>query len=268
MCLFPSINNFSTFSFLLKLVMPKDSARSHYYLRSLLSGVGSDVDHRSSVFGDREITTFFKLYRHSFKRQLVFPKQFKQADGKLGANESVISNVLDLGAGDKFLKDSFEKLGIEYTSLDLPECNFENDTFPLPSNKYDCVISLAVLEHLRDPSNFLLEIRRVLKSGGVLWLSTPNWQHCSRTFYDDYTHVSPYTPNSLRALLKDFGLEDTHVYPNLRCKPIFSYTGHAPFFRAKWFLPFKGSSRLPVPGFLKGRAVGIFSLSINPENLP
>jgi 2-polyprenyl-3-methyl-5-hydroxy-6-metoxy-1,4-benzoquinol methylase len=247
--------------------MSKYSARSHYYLKSLLRGGVANFDKLRAKVGDREIATFLYLYSYSFNRQLILPEQLQQANFELARDASTISNVLDLGAGDMFLKESIEKLGISYTSLDLPECNFETDAFPLPSNQYDCVFSLAVLEHLRDPSNFLLEIRRVLKSGGVLWLSTPNWHYCSDTFYDDYTHVSPYTPKSLHTLLKDFGFDDTHIYPNLRCKPITSYIGYAPFFRAKWLRPFKGSSNFLVPEFLKGKAVGIFSLSINPERL-
>ena len=52
---------------------------------------------------------------------------------------------------------------------------FENNTF-------DVIISLAVIEHLDDPSIFLREIYRVLKNNGILFLSTPNWHYSKENF--------------------------------------------------------------------------------------
>ena len=62
------------------------------------------------------------------------------------------------------------------------------------------MISLAVLEHLQNPDIFLSESRRVLKKEAYLFLSTPNWKYCVNTFYDDPTHVKPYTPESMNLL--------------------------------------------------------------------
>ena len=123
---------------------------------------------------------------------------------------------------------------------------------------------MAVIEHLRDPSNFLNESMRVLKPGGFIWLSTPNWQHCFKSFYNDYTHVMPYTPVSLVRLLADFGFVNPVAFPNLRCKPNWCYVGPFPYSRAKYIFPFSGHSRFPVPSFLKGKSTGIFALARKP----
>ena len=39
---------------------------------------------------------------------------------------------------------------------------------------FDCVIAAEVIEHVYDTDFFLQEIKRVLKAGGILVLSTPN----------------------------------------------------------------------------------------------
>jgi len=48
------------------------------------------------------------------------------------------------------------------------------DRIPLEDETIDCVTMLAVLEHLSDSKRVLFECHRILKSGGVLILTTPS----------------------------------------------------------------------------------------------
>jgi len=43
-----------------------------------------------------------------------------------------------------------------------------------PEKKFDAVVSVETIEHLPEPEKFLQEIKRVLKPGGVLIITTPN----------------------------------------------------------------------------------------------
>ena len=45
---------------------------------------------------------------------------------------------------------------------------------PLPDKAFDTVVSFETLEHVAEDEAFVAEIRRVLRSGGALLLSTPN----------------------------------------------------------------------------------------------
>ena len=169
-------------------------------------------------------------------------------------------NILDVGSGDKFLKESLEKNNCNYFSLDIDDLNFEKDNFSFEKEKFDIVICLAVIEHLSDPSIFLNEIKRVLKKNRYLYISTPNWIYCKNDFYNDPTHKKPYTPSSLENILEINNFNNIKTFPNLRCKPKWWYTGKFRFFKAKYFLPFAKRNSF-IPEFMSGKAKGIFALS-------
>jgi len=172
------------------------------------------------------------------------------------------SNILDLGSGDKFLMNEFKKRGISYFSLDIKDLDFEKDKFSFESNKFDLVISLAVLEHLKNPDLFLEESRRVLKNESYLFLSTPNWKYSKDIFYDDVTHVKPYSPESLNEILCIKNFKDVKIMPNLRCKSKWWYEGRFRFFKANYLVPFTNNGKF-IPKFLKGKSRGMFAIARN-----
>jgi SAM-dependent methyltransferase len=172
---------------------------------------------------------------------------------------------LDLGCGDRYLQTAVNEHGLDYKGLDIDTVDFECEPLPLASGSVDCAVSLAVIEHLRDPSYFMSEVFRCLKPGGVVYLCTPNFQYCFRNFYDDPTHVRPYTPASLERLLSLYRFERVNTFPGLRCKPAWWYQGKWRFWRASFLLPFKGNISW-APGFLKGHATSIFAMGFKPES--
>jgi SAM-dependent methyltransferase len=58
--------------------------------------------------------------------------------------------------------------------LDAHRVDVSNEKLPFEDEKFDLVYCLETLEHLTNPDNAISEIRRVLKGGGALVLSTPN----------------------------------------------------------------------------------------------
>lgn len=59
--------------------------------------------------------------------------------------------------------------------LKILKCDLENGRLPLPNDSIDLLLFTEVIEHLsRNASEILTECRRVLKTGGVLVLTTPN----------------------------------------------------------------------------------------------
>jgi 2-polyprenyl-3-methyl-5-hydroxy-6-metoxy-1,4-benzoquinol methylase len=167
--------------------------------------------------------------------------------------------VLDVGCGDKFLKMPFENKGFLYEGIDIDTIDFNNDQFLFADNSFDIVVSLAVIEHIKNAENFLNEINRILKKGGFVFFSTPNWFYAFKNFYDDYTHIRPYTKKSLLRILSDFNFVDIHIVPGLRNKYFWQYTMPFAEFFAR-ILPFTGDAKF-IPSFLKGKATSLFALA-------
>ena len=80
-------------------------------------------------------------------------------------------------------------------------CNIENEVLPFPDNTFDFIYNKSILEHVNNTDNFIAECYRVLKPGGTFIGLTPDWKSCRDIFWDDYTHVKPFTRKGLRDAL-------------------------------------------------------------------
>jgi SAM-dependent methyltransferase len=75
------------------------------------------------------------------------------------------------------------------------------DDMPFADNSKDFIIAAHILEHTLDPIATLKEWKRVLKTGGIMYMTLPNHEVLPSMIID-YTHVHAYTPPSLCNLLK------------------------------------------------------------------
>lgn len=192
------------------------------------------------MMGSREIKTLEKIFSISYSDNIEF-------SGK---------KILDLGAGDEFLRIPIAARNGDYMPLDIDQINFDVDPLPYANGSIDIVISLAVIEHINNIDHFLTEIRRVLKSGGILYLTTPNFKYCYKTFYNDPTHVRPFTEVSLLKLIEIYSFRKPFIYPALRCKPGFMYKRKRAFFKAAW-IPFVKKPFINCPEIFYGRATSL-----------
>ena len=131
--------------------------------------------------------------------------------------------LLDAGCGRGEMLNAFASVGLECRGCDLEappvgtlaceiaELDFAIDRFPYETGTFDVVLAKSVLEHIDHPRNFLAEIYRVLKPGGMLILLTPEWHSQWRVFYEDPTHVHPYVCLGVERLLKLHGFADVSV---------------------------------------------------------
>lgn len=111
------------------------------------------------------------------------------------------SPVLEVGCG----RGAFQDLVARYVGVDLsarvgqylrqPFCCASATALPFHDNCFAAVWSIHVLEHVPDPESALLEMRRVLKPGGLLFLS-PAW-YCRSWAAQGYP-VRPYSDLDLK----------------------------------------------------------------------
>lgn len=98
---------------------------------------------------------------------------------KYNKNKDKKIKVIDIGAGDQFLRDRLPEK-VRYISLDIDEnskpdivCDL-NKRLPIKNNSYDFVICTEVLEHTLYPRKIIKEIKRITKQDGFIIITLPN----------------------------------------------------------------------------------------------
>ena len=107
---------------------------------------------------------------------------------------------------DPTYEEFFKANGISFAEIDITAAQFL-----FPADSFDVVICSHIFEHLPEPFHALGEIHRILKKGGVLFIMVPDWQKHFREFYNDPTHIHPYTKQGLARALERAEFESITV---------------------------------------------------------
>ena len=172
--------------------------------------------------------------------------------------------ILDLGSGDGAFVEVCKKQKIEAFALDAysHEINFENDKIPFDDEFFDFVSLTSLIEHIFNPKIILEEINRVLKKDGIIIITTPNFKYSYKIFYDDPTHVRPYTKSSIERLLDFYDFEIVKTVPFMVNKSTFFWK--IPFsFQIASMLPLKNhhlKNLFFIPSFLRGKSTAMTTI--------
>jgi SAM-dependent methyltransferase len=136
--------------------------------------------------------------------------------------------VLDVGCGRgafvrACLDSGIDALGIEAFSASsrlaarsgAPVLQGAGESLPIATGAFDIVRLKEVLEHVQQPLSLAKEMRRALRPNGVFLAYVPTqWSQLypfPANFYDDYTHVRPFSRVGLQRLLEDAGFTDIRI---------------------------------------------------------
>lgn len=189
-----------------------------------------------------ELDTWYKEYVHFHKDRIAFDLDLVRRHG--GAT----ARIIEFGALPLLLTAPLAQLGYPLVSVDLrPErfshaiaalgldvvkCDIEHESLPFPDNSFDVAVFNELFEHLRiDPIFTMREVKRVLKPGGILLLSSPNLRSlagianfllknrcysCEADPYEEFSklgrfghmgHVREYTTTEISGFLTAIGFE-------------------------------------------------------------
>ena len=147
-----------------------------------IEAVASIIDNSVSDERGRRLIDPYLLYH---KARLAFDLDY--AHKYIGKERS----MLEIGASPFILSSALKRQQFNSHCVDIaPEdtqrvcklfelepvkCNVEVEALPFPDGSFDAVVFNEIFEHLRiNPIFTLHEVKRVLKPGGLLLLSTPN----------------------------------------------------------------------------------------------
>ena len=95
----------------------------------------------------------------------------------------------------------------------------DQDKIPFEDNFFDIVYTKSFVEHFYFPEKIYKEIYRVLKPGGIVITLTPHWKFMQKFFYEDYSHRTPFTKESIKLIQNQLGFEKVAT-ENFRQLPI------------------------------------------------
>lgn len=203
--------------------------------------------HRSkaSVFNYSDIPAgyYYQVMLNGHAVQRFWHREKFAEVAKLVARSGA-KNILDIGCGPgSFLSVLAElhpevaatgtdiaspqiEFAIQHVSPKHPNVKFQllnGESLPYPDHSFDAVTSIEVVEHIHPflAAKILAEARRVLRPGGKLIITTPNYrsfwpliewllERASPVKYHEQ-HISKFTPNSLVKFLETCGFETRAV---------------------------------------------------------
>lgn len=169
----------------------------------------------------RDLSKEFSKKKKDLRNEIFFLK-------KKFHNKKI--KVLDMGCGFNFflkaLPKQWNKYGIEPSSLASKDTelwskiyNYDIEKIFSKSQKkelgkFDVIFNYHVIEHLKKPENFLINVQSLLKENGYFLLGTPNFDSgCARRYKSKYrflkdpTHISYFSENSLYRMLDTYGFK-------------------------------------------------------------
>lgn len=160
---------------------------------------------------------FIKILNYWLKKQDPFYEIFMKG-----------RKVLDVGCGkgDLLKKDKENFVGIDLNEGLVDKLKMEGlnvslasaTAIPFADNSFDVVNCRHVIEHLHpeDARKMIIEMKRVLRGGGVIILSTPT----AEAVWNTFGHIKPYTPTAIKKLFLETSLESFDSVSGLKIEQV------------------------------------------------
>lgn len=182
----------------------------HFKSRGLRRIVLNHLDNRWQKRGEKN------RFAYLLHRAYVLCQQSPQAT----------QTVLEVGGGDGLfftlsspetckiivdIEDSYEKdlisNGIKFYKHDMSQTSLPS----IANHSCDMVAMNHLIEHIANIEFFMEEVIRILKPSGKIYIRTPDIKKVRFKFYDDCTHVRPFSKTGLSHLMRCYGFEKLYM---------------------------------------------------------
>lgn len=162
-------------------------------------------------------STIEHLHRYAIAKELVQGKHVLD----IACGEGYGSNLLALSArfvaGVDIDQSTISHASQKYKKENLAFTLGSVEKIPFEANTFDIVVSFETLEHTAEHTSMLKEIKRVLKSGGLLFISTPDRKSYSDIpGYKNPFHKKELYQEEFKKLLSDHFTYHSLYYQNLQ----------------------------------------------------
>jgi len=149
------------------------------------------------------------LYVHSVARRLLRNCQkIIDVGCGIGRLHDIFPNAILIGVDVRQQAEVCLKKG--YTRFFPIDLEHES----LPDLGADGMVCSHVLEHFLRPERALTNALSALVHGAIVYAICPTLNNSK--YWDDYTHIRPFTEESLQALMEDIGLRNVEILYELQ----------------------------------------------------
>jgi SAM-dependent methyltransferase len=163
---------------------------------------------------------YFAKVEKKIRRAAIRARRFAREAGGEG-------RFLDVGCSGGFMVEAMRQRGFEAHGLDLdrpgiawaadrwPRCHFYNEPVERFAERglvFDAIYSSEVIEHVPDLHSFVGTIAKLLRPGGMAYVTTPDISHWRRPkdlkrwdCYSPPSHCVYYSPGNLERLFEMHG---------------------------------------------------------------
>ena len=162
---------------------------------------------------------------YDFKKKPISNYQDKFVDYNINRFNLSNKKLLEIGCGRGDFINKFSQKNIECYATDIlqeaknlldksvkfRQNDIGKEKLPFDDNFFDAIYTKSLVEHIDNHSFFFYECKRVLKKGGQLIIYTPDWETQYLHFYDDITHIKPFTKVTLENCFKLNGFDSCKI---------------------------------------------------------
>src|ERR1700712_2790399 len=125
----------------------------------------------ASISGQVEIEHY---HRYLLAREFCRGRDVIDVAAGEGYGTALLAQVARSAIGIEIDNDAVTAAREEFRRANLSYLQGDARSLPLPDSSFDVAVSFETLEHLAEQDIFLSELRRVLRPGGLLVISTPD----------------------------------------------------------------------------------------------
>lgn len=176
------------------------------------------------VNDDLKSNIYQKKYGREYGYYLTIAKTLMKYDS---VYKHECPRVLDLGCNKGLLVKAFRELKIDSYGCDISHealisspieirkylklLDITIDKLPFDNKEFDLITMLDVVEHLSNFDLILSEVHRVLKTRGLLYISTPS--PLTNIYCDDPTHINVHSKSFWINLFEKHGFTYINEFP-------------------------------------------------------
>lgn len=184
-------------------------------------------------FYDDDLYAYYQKYQGKGKKELFDPltrQSYEQVLNLIASHSDGLS-ILDVGCGkgdfvDAALDEGFKVEGIELAqpaveiaqAFGLPVAKLDFFSSQIEESSRDAITMFEVIEHLPDPIAFFRRAEMVVRPGGLIYMTTPNFNSLDRRVLGAgwdvicREHLIYFTPATLSAAIRrTTGLQILHI---------------------------------------------------------